>query len=377
MNSLDNRGLFLHLLARAVWDKSVEGELFENLKLEDWREIVNMARKQSVSALVADKALSLPKAYLPPRDMSLLFLTQIEQTRNLNRKIIHTLSVVTEEYREEDIPFVLLKGPSSAANYPDPYLRNPGDLDLFIYRKEDYARSKERVRSKGFEFEVADTMHYHYSLDGVNIEPHHKITYFERKRYEKRFVALVREAVNNESFKHIDIEGVRVKQLPVEMHALYLFHHMFRHFAHQGVGFRQFCDWLLFLKKHRNEIDKDSFTALAKSYALLFPMQVFARAAVKYLEASESIFPFDMTSNERLAEAVVEDIFESGNFGFHGDMKKRPKENIRGLWFSYTFTLKRTLKFCTLSPEHILLLPYWKLITRLRIGFASRIDNNK
>lgn len=367
----------MHLLGAAVWDKSVDGELFANLEAKDWREIANIARRQSVSALVADKALSLPKAYLPPKEMSLLFLTQIEQTRDLNRKIIHTLSVVTNEYREEDTPFVLLKGPSSGANYPDPYLRNPGDLDLFIYRKEDYERSKGRTRRKGFEFEVADTIHYHYSLDGVNIEPHHKITYFERKRYERRFVALVGEVVNNELFRYIDIEDIRVRQLPVEMHALYLFHHMFRHFAHQGVGFRQFCDWLLFLKRYRNEIDVTSFTTLAKSYALLFPMQVFARAAIKYLGASESIFPFEMTSNDRLADAVIEDIFECGNFGFHGDMKKRPKEKIRGLWFSYTLTLKRTLKFCSLSPEHILLLPYWKLITRLRIGFASHNDSKK
>ncbi len=144
---------------------------------------------------------------------------------------------------------------------------------------------------------------------------------------------------------------------------------MFRHFVHLGVGFRQYCDWLVFLAKHRDEINADSFTALAKSYALLYPMQVFARAAVKYLGASEAIFPFEVIADNEHVDWVIEDILHSGNFGFHRPGKQRPKEKLQGMWFSFKTTIGRSKKFGVISPEHSKILPVVKLMNRLKIGF--------
>ena len=98
-------------------------------------------------------------------------------------------------------------------------------------------------------------------------------------------------------------------------------------------------------------------------------MQVFARAAVKYLGTPESVFPFEMTVDDRHVEMIIEDILYSGNFGFHRSDAKRPKEKLSGMWFSYKSTIKRSLRFGSLSPEHSRILPAVKLINRLKIGF--------
>lgn len=371
MNNPATPPLFLNLLASAIWDKPADVPLYENLDAGTWKAIADMARRQSVAALIADKALSLPKESLPPKEQNILFVAQIEQTKSLNRKLIRILSKLAEEYASADFSFVLLKGLSNGINYPDPLLRSPGDLDLWLYRTDDYERSKELITGKGFEIEDGgDHIHYKFEVEGVSVENHRRITYFDHRKYDRRFKEQEKELAEKADFSFAQIEdGLRVKQLPVEMNAFFIFQHMFRHFVHLGVGARQFCDWLLFLSKYRDAIAPASFTALAESYALLYPMQVFARVAIKYLGALESIFPFPVIQDEKYADLVMKDIMESGNFGFHRPGKKRPKEKMQGMWFSYKTTIRRSIQFGKLSPEHCRILPLTKLMNRLKIGF--------
>lgn len=374
MSSPTTDTLFLNLLSAAIWNKPANAALFKGLDskgvgAQAWKEIAKMARRQSVSALIADKALSLPNECLPPREQNLQFMVMIEQTQELNHKMIGVLSKIIQEYQAQDFQFCLLKGLSNGINYPSPLLRNAGDIDLLLYRKEDYERSKVWITGKGFEIEDGDHIHYKFEKEGISIENHKRITYFDHQKYDKIFKEWEAELITKESFTTVKIENLTVKQLPVEMNAFFIFQHLFRHFVHSGVGFRQFCDWVLFLSKHRNEIDPASFTALAKSYALLYPMQLFARAAIKHLDAPETIFPFEVIPDNEHVNWIISDILESGNFGFHRPGKKRPKEKLRGMWFSYKTIIRRSIKFGVISPEHSRILPVKRLINRLKIGF--------
>ncbi|MFA5426366.1 MAG: hypothetical protein WC255_07085, partial [Bacteroidales bacterium] len=142
-----------------------------------------------------------------------------------------------------------------------------------------------------------------------------------------------------------------------------------------------FCDWILFLQHYHGEIDRQEFTERVRSYGLLYPMQVFARVAVEYLDASEEIFPFPLLPagrterhgrherHERHVRRVAADILKNGNFGFHRPGKKRPPGKYSGMWFSFVLSVKRSLKFATLSVSHILIVPYKKLTNRFKIGF--------
>ena len=363
--------LFLNLLSAAIWDKPADAALFEGLDSEKWTEIVKMARRQAVSALIADKALSLPAESLPAKPLVLQFIVMIEQTEALNRKMMGVLSELTQEYEAANFPFCLLKGLSNGVNYPLPLLRNAGDLDLFIYRKGDYEKSKQWIGAQGFEITDGHQVHYTFHKKDITIEMHQRFSHFDHTKYDKLFEEWEAELIEKENFTTLQIESTLVKQLPVEMNALFIFQHMFRHFVHGGVGFRQVCDWLLFLSKHENEIDPASFTAQAKKYALLYPMQVFARAAVKYLDTPEIIFPFQMIDDNKHADWVIEDILESGNFGFHRPSKQQPQEKLLRMWFSYIWIIKRSIKIGSISPQHSWILPIAKLMNRMKIGLRK------
>lgn len=142
VNNAEVNGLFLHLLSAALWDRPADGLRFKGLEAGVWKKIAALAHKQSVSALVADKALSLPEESLPPRELRMQQLLQIEQTKTLNRNMVRVLGDLQQEYEQAGFPFVLMKGLACGAQYPNPLLRNPGDIDVWLYRPGDYEKAR-------------------------------------------------------------------------------------------------------------------------------------------------------------------------------------------------------------------------------------------
>jgi len=303
---------FLHLLSAAIWDRTLEAHVFEGIDKTVWKEIANLAYKQSVRALIADKVLSLPAQCLPPSDITLRFISVVEQTKQVNRKMIDLLKELQVEYMREGFPFLLLKGLANGVNYPEPLLRNPGDIDLLLYVKGDYERANEWLTQKGVEIEHGGAVHNIYIRNGIAVENHSHSTYFSNWRYNRRFKRVEKDVLKKGEFATVELDSdFLVPVLPVTFNAFFLFQHLFIHFVNLGVGVRQICDWVLFMHKHRAEIDSDEFTRLATDFALLYPMQLFSRIAVDHLGAPESIFPFPMISNNRHAEMVMHDIMES------------------------------------------------------------------
>lgn len=363
---------FLQLLSAAIWDRPLDETLFEGLDKSLWREIASMAYRQSVSALVGDKAVSLPAEFLPPGDITMRFISVIEQTRQTNLKMIGVLKELKKEYTREGFPFLLLKGLANGVNYPEPLLRNPGDIDLLLYNKGDYDRLYRWLTQNGVDIQPEGDLHFSFSRNGIHVENHYRTTYFTNRWYSRRFVRLERDILNKGEFPTAEVDSdLSVSVLPVTFNAFFLFQHLFRHFVSSGIGLRHVCDWILFLHKHRKDIDGDEFTRLARRFALLYPMQLFARVAVDYLGAPESIFPFPMTSNKRHADKVIYDILDSGNFGFHRSGKKRPKEKMARMWSSYVNAIKRTLKFGSISLQHFAIIPFTALISRLKKGLKD------
>ena len=69
---------------------------------------------------------------------------------------------------------------------------------------------------------------------------------------------------------------------------------------------------------------------------------------------------------------IMEDLLHGGHFGMHRPGKKRPGGIWSGRWHSYKQTTRRSLTMASLSPEHIPLLPIYKLMTRISITIRRK-----
>jgi len=358
--------IFLHLLSASIYDKDIDLSLFRDIDDKTWREIASISIKQSVGALVADKALTLPEEYLPQKRLLINFVSHVEQTKSVNMRMIRSLCDMDKLLKEQGYPYILLKGLGNGINYPNPLLRTPGDIDLVLYDKDDYEKSKTWMASLGVEISSESILHYCIKYEGISIEIHKRVSYFGIMKLDKMFGEWEKRVFNAGVFPNADIDGMSVNVLPVEMNAFFIFQHLFRHFLNQGVGLRQVSDWVLFLENHKDDIDREAFAETARRYDLLYPMQVFAQAVVKYLGVDERIFPFEVEAKAKHSDLVMRDILKVGNFGFHRPGMKRPKNKILGMAHGYVVALERVASLGAISPKHMLNLPFSKVVNRLK-----------
>ncbi len=366
--------LFLELLASAIWDREPKQELFTNLSIQTWKGIETIAQEQSVLAFVGNKVLDLPKECLPPREMCLAFALRIQMTEQANRKQNKELSRLKDDYDKENLPFVLIKGQSLAYYYPQPLLRACGDIDVYLYQKGDYQRANQWAKEQGYRLQGSAVYEQLYWRNGTAVENHLYLMHYGREKYDDALAQMLEDIIKDKAFARLDLNGKSYETLPTELNAIYIFIHILHHFAYLGIGFRQICDWLIFLDRHKSVIDIEKFTLLAERLDLLKPMELFALMAVEYLGASADIFPFALPRDKqakKLADLILEDIFRGGNFGFETFSGRKFKNIWTRRFFMFHKSLVRSWKIGSVAPEHIRLTPIIGAITRLKLTLKS------
>lgn len=370
MNVAERR--FLHLLACAIADREPDSTLFESMQPVDWAGIDRLAQSQSVPALIADRILRLPTELLPERMHRIRLAMQIQAIEAANRQQLTSLAQVANDYAQEDLPFVLLKGQSLAYYYPNPSLRSPGDLDLYLYRTGDYDRANRWAKDRGYRLQGSSFYEQLYWRGKVAVENHRYIAYFGRKRYDDALADILRPISETDTYTRLKLNGHIYRTLPVELNAVYIFLHILHHFCYLGIGMRQLSDWFLFLQRHHPTIDTEHFHHLASRLDLLRPMRLFALMGVKYLNIDTNIFPFivpEDKGSQQLAHVILCDIFRGGNFGLDTFAGKKFSNIWLRRWFMLRKTVVRSLRVSPISPEHIRLTPFIAVLTRIKLLF--------
>ncbi len=365
--------LYLELLKASLQRQSPQEELFTDLDASLWEQVCALSDRQRTTAMVVDSILSLPEPLQPPRPFRLKLLLQREQIENRNEQLNRVLGEITTQYNGLDCPTLLLKGQGAALNWPLPQHRSPGDIDLFFFRKGDYERVNRWVREQGIRCEQESVKHLGFDWKGVHIENHRVMAAFERPKYNQRYREEEERLITAGNWQKEKIGGSEVLLLPPTFNACYLFIHLFHHFIHAGVSTRQLSDWILLLQQKQQEIDHVEVARLFDRFALSRPASLFAAAAVRYLEISPEVFPIPPAKESPNITRIMEDLLLGGHFGTHRLGKKRPTGTWSGRWHSYKQTTRRSLTMASLSPEHIPLLPVYKLMTRVKLTFRKNV----
>ena len=355
---------FLELLSAAIWQRPANESLFLEMNEAQWKTLAYNSTKQRVNALIVDGINTLPAHCLPPRSVLLSLMLQTEKIERENLRIDQAVVQLHREHEAENLPFVLLKGQGNALFYPVPRHRTPGDIDLLFYRPGDYERANSRVQAP---LDKENGFHTSYERDGIHIENHYLLTRFHSSKQDRRLSRELDDIIRNDRFALAEIEGTSVRVLPAGFNDFYVFAHLFRHFVFIGVGIRQVCDWLLILRAHRGQIDRDCFTKRAAAFGLLKPMRAFAHATVTYLGASPDLFPFDLGEAVPHSRFIIEDILKGGSFGLHHPNIKLRKSVLGARLERYKLSASRSLHILALSPGYCLRLFSAGLFVRLKL----------
>lgn len=336
---------FFALLRAGLWNSPIEETLFTDNNT-DWLTLLKMAAKQTVSGVIFDGISKLPENTQPPTAiMRQLYQTviRIEQSHEL---LNNRLTKIIPLLQSESIYPILLKGQGVAQNYPNPVRRQCGDIDLYIGKK-DFERSCELANEWGI---VADEAierhkHYHYNWDGVTIEFHRIVEELPDPYRDRKFQHWVEYHLQKDKLKTWNLHTIAIPLPPVNFNTLYIFNHAFHHFISEGIGFRQLCDWVIYLHRFHDQINRSELMKDLKDFGLLRAWKIFGCIAVHDLGLAKEKFPFYTDEfRKESQEIILKDILLLGNFG-HYDKKwtTRPTGYLSGKLHNFKMISRRSL----------------------------------
>lgn len=320
--------IFFELLRAFIWQRKVNLKVFQTPF--SWSNICRSLESHALLALVADAILNANEKL--PSDCQ---LTQIQvmaimqhsatiaQTHfELNAAVVDIINYLQKSLVPQTPNLVLLKGQGLATLYPIRNTRSCGDIDIFVGR-EQYVKICHLVDEycgnayHDIKIEEGD-IHYKAFLGKVEFEIHHSAAYTAIPSIRDEYNRWAADWLTPEKCNTVTINGAFIKVPPFQFYIIYLFEHLLKHLRYEGVGIRQFIDWLIVLNAAMNmsSVSIQQLKSDLKHFHLLEAWQTLGGILVYQLGYPKSKFPLWNESRALHSQNKnLQFIIECGNFG--------------------------------------------------------------
>lgn len=300
-------------------------EIPGSLKEVDWKELYAIAKKQALLGVLFYGIQRLPKELAPEQKLLMQWMVMAEQIRKHNIRLFLDSVKVCKNFESKGFANCILKGQGNALLYPDPYIRTPGDIDIYL------TGGRKRVMQYINKVCPNQVMRYHhvdFPVMKTAIEVHFTPSYM--------FFPIHNSRMQKWFGKVMDLQCSNVVTLPdgygeitvptTSFNVVYILSHLYRHVFTEGIGLRQLLDYYFVVMMWHTDLtnltDSDSadLAALQRELKRL-GLWKFA-GAVMYvlhevfgLEEDMMIVPM----NEKEGMFLLDEIMRGGNFGQYDD----------------------------------------------------------
>ncbi len=336
---------YLALLRAALWGTDIPA--WEDIA-PVFDEVLELCDGQKTRGLVFD--LLLRSGYPVPAETAGRMQQLLYRILNTHRKLNAAIARVVSVLQEADIPCVLLKGQGVARFYPNPLLRECGDIDLYVgpERLESAVKVLAPLADK-----VDDQItgkHWQLWIGSSEIELHMYTMVPETRRLTRYFRTIEADGLSHDLVP-LNFDGVSVNIPADTFNAFYIFYHAWHHFTGKGIGLRHLCDWAFLMHARRDSIDRNRLLAMLKGMRLLEPWRLFGCIAVNDLGLPKAEFPFYDETRLPKSRRILGLILSDGNFG-QANRKpiQRPKGYLAGKIHSLVEHFNRFLLLLFIAP---------------------------
>lgn len=230
----------------------------------EWGELYKIAKNQSlVGVCFAGVQKLLTQKREPPEMLYFTWMgmaAKIQQKWEQHEAFIGRLAGF---YEKHGIDMMLLKGYGLSLNYPESKLRNPGDVDVYLFG--DWKKADDAVRQElGVEVRNDSEHHTKFEIDGILVENHYDFVNTRIRRSSQNLERVFKELAQDKT-NVIDVCGQRVILPSDKLNAIFLLRHCAGHFASEGITMRNVLDWGLFVQSAK-DLDWEWLWQLAKEY---------------------------------------------------------------------------------------------------------------
>lgn len=217
---------------------------------------------------------------------------------------------------KNDIPYCTLKGLASAYYYPDPSLREMGDVD-YLVQEADFETAKQAALNAGFAIDHGDepdSIHIAFKREPMSIwEQHRTINGIPNGEVGENIQSEIDRTIKTS--EQITLDGVICRIPDAFHHGLIMLLHVASHMTSEGIGLRHLCDWAVFANRLGNDGFDELFEEKLTRFGLWKFAQILTLVSEKYLGIAHMEWAQNPEVTDEHLEAVMEDIMNGGNFG--------------------------------------------------------------
>ena len=337
----------------------------------DWMKMMEWAEQQAIIGLVYQGIQKGGKELeIPFNDLMewVGYAQQIEvQNRLLNQRCVE----IAAEFQKDGFGTCILKGQGNAAFYPNPLLRTPGDIDVWI---NDHA-NKEIIRYVKGRNPEGRVLYHHIDLEeykGVEVEMHYRPSFMFNPVHNQRLQKWFRCHKEGTEIKDLpeDVGSIRVPNR--DFNIVFQLSHVYNHLLHEGIGLRQIIDYYYLLRSMPDNTGKvnqgdspsdprkRSIIGTVPTDSLLreLGLEKIAGAVmwvlneVLGLPEAYLIVPKD----EKRGRVLLAEVMKGGNFGFYDAENQRANSAIERNFQR----IKRDLRLVRYFPSECLWEPVFR-----------------
>lgn len=307
--------IYLELLKVAIWGGELMREGVKELTNERVNDVIRLAAFQGTGPLVFDQLLKLKNVEIPAT-LRMQMKQQCMMSMMQQSTMLPILAQACKALEDADIHPVLLKGFGLAQYYPQPHLRQWGDIDLYV-GLQHYHTGCEVLRNvfpeaEHTEEELEEHKHYNFDFGNTILEMHRISMAFAHPSDRKYYERLEDKYLTKDGLK-IELEGVTITVPEETFNVFFTFLHAWNHFFETGMNMKQVCDIAVLLHAKRDMINKERLKEMLTKLNLMEVWQLMMHIIVNHLFLSQEEAPFYSEACKERAELLLERILKEGS----------------------------------------------------------------
>lgn len=321
----------------------------EPLSPEEWRAIFALSKKQALIGVIYSAVQRLPQDLQPPKELMDKWNQNVRQIIIRNTRMNATAAQLTQMFEEKGRKTVILKGQANALLYPEPLLRQAGDIDILLEggRKGVLKLLKEMGVMEDVGIDEISNLHVHLNSNkfsslplrgeaatsqnvipassqnvipasepgpptrkGVSVEIHFAPTYNNSPFTTRTMCEFLAQQTSKPGAVKLSDEGFNCP--PMTFALVMQLSHLQRHYFGEGIGLRQLVDYHQLLV-HSTEQERALVRANLRKTGLYHIAGAVMYVMGRIFHVPESLML--CAPDARRGRQLMENIMEGGNFG--------------------------------------------------------------
>lgn len=279
---------------------------------DEWHDVFRMACRQAITGVLFAGVQRLKGADAPPKELVMRWLALSVSTRKSNEMVNRASIEAQKRFETMGFRCCVIKGQGNTPDYPEPYMRAAGDVDVWLDGRRDdiiaATRSIDAAAQVSYQHIVTPRFH------GVELEVHFFPSFLMNAVNNRRLQRYYRSKAASCFSNRITLPGCdgEIAVPTPAFNAVFQLTHIFRHYIVQGIGLRQLNDYYYVVSR----LTPDERPDVVKTIRSI-GMGAFLRA-VMYVMKRVFAMPDDVlldVPDGRRGIALLREIMTGGNFG--------------------------------------------------------------